>query len=589
MSKRSFANHPSARVHTRLLTAVCTVLAIALSGCASGGGGHAASAGPASAAPVVADYHGTLEPFAAHAVYFVVTDRFVNGDTGNDHRDQGGPDPARRTFDRPTPGAGDSGDNIGYLGGDFRGLLDNAGYIADMGFGAVWLTPIVDNPDEAFTGGAPQDSDAFFKDRGKTGYHGYWGVNFFELDEHLPSPGLDFAGLTAGLREAGLVTVLDIVANHGSPSFTMSEDQPKFGELYDADGRLVADHQNLAPADLDPAGNPMHAFFHAEPDLAQLSNLDDTNPAVLDYFVRAYSQWIDQGAGAFRIDTIRHVPHPFWKAFSDAIRAKHPGFFMFGEAFDHEAANIAPHTWAENGGVSVLDFPLKERLVEVFGRERAGYERLADRLYLADGPYANPYELMTFYDNHDMPRMDASDEGFIDAHNWLFTARGIPVIYYGSETGFMRGTAEHAGNRNYFGQARVDAAVGHPIREALARIARVRADTPALQRGLQLNLELQGDRAAFYRVLQHEGTAQTALVLLNKGDAPADFRVTQWLEPGQWRGALGGARIDVAAGGALEATVPGHGVEVFLREGPVRDAALRDALGAAMRGARPRD
>src|SRR5690606_23186486 len=159
-----------------------------------------------------------------------------------------------------------------------------------------------------------------------------------------------------------------------------------------------------------------------------------------DYFVRAYSQWIEQGAGAFRIDTIRHVPHPLWKAFSDAIRAQHPGFFMFGEAFDHEAATIAPHTWAENGGVSVLDFPLKERLVEVFGRERAGFERLAERLYLEDGPYANPYELMTFYDNHDMPRMDASDEGFIDAHNWLFTARGIPVIYYGSETGFMRGT-----------------------------------------------------------------------------------------------------------------------------------------------------
>src|SRR5690606_37200553 len=213
-----------------------------------------------------------------------------------------------------------------------------------------WLTPIVDNPDEAFTGGDPIQSDAFFKDRGKTGFHGYWGVNFFELDEHLPSANLDFAGLTKGLREHDLVTVLDIVANHGSPSFTMPVDQPKFGELFDADGTLVADHQNLAPPDLAPPhldhqGNPLHAFFHDEPDLAQLSNIDDTNPAVLDYFVRAYSQWIDQGAGAFRIDTIRHVPHPFWKAFSDRIRAQHPGFFMFGEAFDHEAGNIAPHTW----------------------------------------------------------------------------------------------------------------------------------------------------------------------------------------------------------------------------------------------------
>ena len=52
--------------------------------------------------PVAEDFHGTLEPFAAHAVYFVVTDRFVNGDPSNDHRDQGG---ALRTFDLPTPGA----------------------------------------------------------------------------------------------------------------------------------------------------------------------------------------------------------------------------------------------------------------------------------------------------------------------------------------------------------------------------------------------------------------------------------------------------------------------------------------------------
>ncbi|MFX9209159.1 hypothetical protein ABTN67_22615, partial [Acinetobacter baumannii] len=80
--------------------------------------------------------------------------------------------------------------------------------------------------------------------------------------------------------------------------------------------------------------------------------------------------------------------------------------------------------WAENANVSVLDFPLKEGLIEVFGRKRAGFETLPPRLYLTDGPYANPYELMTFYDNHDMPRMDADDAGFIDAHNFLFTARG---------------------------------------------------------------------------------------------------------------------------------------------------------------------
>lgn len=534
---------------------------------------------PASSA-AAPDYYGTTEPFAAHAVYFVMTDRFVNGDPANDQRDQGGAHP---TFDRPVPGApARQSANIGYQGGDFRGLLDNAAYISDMGFGAVWLTPIVDNPDQAFTGGDPVEWGGMFQDRGKTGYHGYWGVNFHVLDEHLPSPGLDFAALTRGLDEHGLLTVLDIVANHGSPSFTMPVDQPGYGEIYDADRRLVADHQNLPPEQLDPEGNPLHRFFHDEKDLVQLSNLDDTNPDVLDYFVRAYSKWIGQGADAFRIDTIRHVPHPFWKAFNKRIRAEHPGFFMFGEAFDHKAENIAPHTWAENGGVSVLDFPLKERLVEVFGRKRGDYGLLAERLYLTNGPYANPYDLMTFYDNHDMARMDASDDGFIDAHNWLFTARGIPVIYAGSEIGFMRGKAEHAGNRNYIGQERIDAAVGHPIRENLKRIAQVRAGSPALQMGLQLNLLLAGERAAFYRVHQTDGSGQIALVLLNKGDAAADFLVDQALQAGTWREALGGRTVDVAKGGALAARVPAHGVQVYLLDAPVVDPELAARLSVAM-------
>ncbi|MGH8076194.1 MAG: alpha-amylase family glycosyl hydrolase [Lysobacter sp.] len=560
-----------------LLSAMLAATVMASTGCAS----------LAPRAPVAAEYVGTTEAFAAHAVYFVLTDRFVNGDPSNDHREQGG---ANRTFDRPLADAppGQS-DNIGYLGGDFKGLLDNAGYIRDMGFGAVWLTPIVDNPDEAFTGGDPVQWGGMFQDRGKTGYHGYWGVNFYRLDEHLPSPGLDFAGVTAGLQRHGLTTVLDIVANHGSPSFTMPVDQPKYGEIYDGADTLVADHQNLPPEQLDPATNPLHRFFHPKKDLVQLSNINDTHPAVLEYFVGAYSQWIDQGAAAFRIDTIRHMPHAFWKQFADRIRTKHPGFFMFGEAFDHKAENIAPHTWAENGGISVLDFPLKERMVEVFGRKGGDFGLLTERLYLTDGPYANPYELMTFYDNHDMARLDASDEGFIDAHHWLFTARGIPVIYYGSETGFMRGTAEHAGNRNFFGQERVDAAVGHPIRESLKRIAHVRAASPALQRGLQVNVLMQGDRAAFYRVHQRGGDHQIALVLLNKGNKPADFEIREHLQAGSWRAAIGGGVIAVAPGGMLSATVPPHGVEVYLLDAAVTHGSLKAELDKAQATSRRRE
>jgi glycosidase len=533
----------------------------------------------AGARGACADYYGTTEPFASEAVYFVLTDRFVDGDPANNHEDQGG---ENRTFDRPLSAPNGNTDNIGYLGGDFRGLLENAGYIRRMGFTAVWITPIVDNPDEAFTGGHGV-GEAFFADRGKTGYHGYWGVNFYRVDEHLESEGLTFADFTRRMREEhGLRVVLDIVCNHGSPSWSMPVDQPKFGEIYDGNGGLRADHQNLPPERLD-AGNALHRWFRREPDLAELSNLDDTNPEVMDYLVGAYLQWIDQGAGAFRLDTIRHLPHAFWREFTARIRARHPGFFMFGESFDYEAANIAAHTWPENGGVSVLDFPLKAAMAGIFEQPGSDYARLLPALHLEDGMYRNPYELMTFYDNHDMARMNAREEGFVDAHNWLFTVRGIPVVYYGSEIAFMAGTREHEGNRNYFGTGNLAKARGHRIREALARVARLRAQSPALQRGLQLNLEFGGNRASFLRVYERGSVRQTALVLLNKGDGPERFVIDRWLSPGTWRDVLGGEDLAREVGdGPLALVVPAHDVRVLLYDGPTADAALARELGRLM-------
>ena len=535
------------------------------------------------------EVYGTLEPFAGEAVYFVVTDRFVNGDPDNDHRDQGGEHP---TFDLPLPECDGVAGNIGYLGGDFRGLADNLDYIRDLGLTAVWITPVVDNPDQAFTGGTPPACDSILTDRGKTGYHGYWGVNFFEVDEHLPSPGMGFADLAAAMRGRGMKLVLDIVGNHGSPAWTMPVAQPQFGQVYDHDGRLVADHQNLPPQQLDPAGNPLHAFYSAtgpvdpeqgsiyDGNLAQLGDFDAANPDVLEYLVEAYSHWIDQGAEAFRIDTIGWMPTSFWQKFSARIREKRPGFFMFGEAFDYDAENIAIHTRPGHGEVSVLDFPMKQAMDAVFGRTGAGFERLAPALHLEGGPYANVYDLATFYDNHDMPRMDASDEGFIDAHNWLFTARGIPVLYYGSEVGFMRGRAEHAGNRSYFGQARVDAAADSAIHRQLRRIARLRSETPALQRGVQVNLHLEGETAAFYRVYQHGDVAQVALVLLNKGDAANRVTVDRLVQPGDWRDAFDGSQV--AIGERIDLEVPAHGVRVLLRDAAVDAPELRAELARLM-------
>lgn len=520
---------------------------------------------------VAEEYYGTLEPFASEAIYFLMTDRFVDGDLANNYEEQGGAELG--TYDRPIKLEGLPPGNIGYLGGDFKGVVDNADYIADMGFTAVWITPIVDNPNEAFTGGI-RPGEGFGADKGKTGYHGYWGVNFFVEDEHLVSPGLDFAAFTDALGDAGLKTVLDVVCNHGSPAYTMPADQPMYGELYDATGRIVADHQNLHPHDLDPE-NPLHAFYRREPDLAQLSDMDWENPDVLEYFVAAYLQWIEQGAHAFRVDTIKHMPREFWKAFSDRIREVHPGYFMFAEAYSFDAEEIAAYTRPENGGISVLDFPGKSAMTAAFA-DGEPYSLLEEYLHLDTGVYENPYELMTFYDNHDMPRIDAEENGFIDVHNWLFTSRGIPVVYYGSEMGFRAGTDQHSGNRDYFGFDSLQKAKGHPIRESLKDIATVRKGLVSLQRGLQANIAFTDDTAAFLRIYQRDDVSEQALVMLNKSDMPQIVIADKWLTPGDWRDAQRDETFAIE--GYIELEIPAHGVRVLVTDRPVDNPELQSEL-----------
>ncbi len=523
--------------------------------------------------------YGTKNDYASQAIYFLMTDRFVDGDPSNNQEQQGGDFP---TFDIKLNGEHGEHANVGYLGGDFQGVLNNAQYIKNMGFTSIWTTPIFDNPDQAFSGGEPITYGGAFKDGGKTGYHGYWGVNFYQVDEHYDSPSLSFEDFAAKLdKEFQLDFVLDIVGNHGSPAYTMPIEQAKFGALYDQNNVLIADHQNLHPDKLSNdllTGNPLHKFYNTKPDIAQLSDLNENNPEVLAYFTNAYLQWLEQGADSIRIDTIKHMPHHFWKKLTDNIRAIHPDIFIFGESFSYDADFIAEHTKPENGGVSVLDFPGQRAITSTFENENSDYSDILSYLHLNDGTYHNPYELMTFYDNHDMARMNASNEGFIDANNWLFTARGIPVIYYGSEINFMTGKKEHEGNRNYLGQANIEKAKKHVIHEKLTIIANVRKDSIALQKGVQLNLDFSSDTASFYRVYQADGVNQTALVLLNKGSEAKPIKVSM-LNAGVWQDVLSKKMVTILPQQqSLTLNIPAHGVKVLILNKALSNAQLLELL-----------
>ena len=516
-----------------------------------------------------ADYFGTDEAFAEESIYFIMTDRFVNGDTANDQRAQG-------TFDiNLCP----NGTNIGYLGGDFKGIANNADYIAEMGFTSVWITPIVSNPNAQFTGGGDLSCGAGIgADKGKTGYHGYWADNFYQVDEHWESADLSFAEFNSKMEnEFGIKTVLDIVGNHGSPSYDMPFQVDNFGKLFDEQWNLKADHQNLQPNQLS-SNNPLHQWYNKSGGLAQLSDLNENNPEVMDYLVGAYLKWIDQGVDAFRIDTIAWMPHTFWKEFSDRIRAVHPDFYMFGENFNYNAGAIAQHQKPENGGISVLDFPGKAAITSVFQDASSDYSNITWYLDLAKETYTNPYDLATFYDNHDMARMSAAgnSNAFIDANNWLFTTRGIPVVYYGSESKFMNGLSEHSGNRNYFGQNNVDAARNTDTFKSLKAIANVRKNSVALQKGVQINGAISGQTATLFRVYEKDGVTQTALVMLNKGNSNAAFNQTSLVSAGDWVDAETGEVI--TSSGSINTTVGAHDVKVLLLNAPTTNAAMLVAL-----------
>ena len=105
-----------------------------------------------------------------------------------------------------------------------------------MGFTAVWITPIVDNPDEAFTGGHPRLATALSRTAARPAITATGASTSTESTStcRVRGPRISPTSPRRMRDEHGLKVVLDIVCNHGSPSYTMPVDQPMFGEIYDA-------------------------------------------------------------------------------------------------------------------------------------------------------------------------------------------------------------------------------------------------------------------------------------------------------------------------------------------------------------------
>ena len=391
--------------------------------------------------------------------YFVMPDRFENGDKANDN--------GSKTIEI-SRGGFDPTSNGHYHGGDMRGLINKLDYLQGMGVTAIWMTPIMRN--QAVQG----DS---------SGYHGYWTLDFTQIDPHLGS-NEELKELIDKAHAKGMKVFFDIITNHtadvikyeechrnAAQKFSTSQQLCEYVSLADkADGKgyspYVEEHEkNLkTPAWLnDPKyyNNQGDSTWQGENsvygDFMGLDDLDTTNPEVIDGFIKIYSDIIAKfKPDGFRIDTVKHVNIEFWQKFTPAVIdfAKEqgiPNFFIFGEVYSEDAKVLSKFT-TEGDIPSVLDFHIQLAIKDVFGRGK-GTDELAklfalDHLY--DDHNSSADLLMNFISNHDMGRFtyymeqafpEASEQEKLErvklANAMMYFARGIPVVYYGDEQGFV--------------------------------------------------------------------------------------------------------------------------------------------------------
>lgn len=423
-----------------------------------------------------------------NVMYFVLTDRFANGDTANDFgADAGGTtvtDTLRHGF-LPT--------NTGYFhGGDLAGLTGKLDYLKNMGVNALWITPPVKNK--------PVQGDGTVA--GSTaGYHGYWGLDFLAVDPHLGAQA-DFAEFIQEAHSRGIKVYLDVVVNHTADVIQYEGDvytyRNKANFPYkDAGGNVFDDRDYVGAANfpaLDAATSfPYVPFFASEADKtiknpAWLNNpiyyhnrgnstftgesstygdffgLDDTfseHPTVVNGFIEIAKHWIDQGVDGFRLDTAKHVNIEFWQQYAPPIAAYataagKPDFFMFGEVYDGEPAYVSAFTTAGKLP-GALDFGF-QGAATAFAARGAATNNLRD-FFAKDDYYtdadSNAYSLAKFVSNHDLGRLGytlrevrptAIDAELLArtrlAYALTYFTRGFPVVYYGDEQGFVGGGSD---------------------------------------------------------------------------------------------------------------------------------------------------
>lgn len=519
-------------------------------------------------------------PWKDDVIYFLMTDRFLDGDPENNMPPGSDPalyDSAQKNMDL-------------YHGGDFRGL-ENAlldGYFTDLGISAIWITPPVRNAWLSLHDmGGP-----------KSGYHGYWAQDFLDIDPHLTSrtslsgkpyeTGRDgrlqhYKDLIDLAHQNNIKVVQDIVCNHIGPLFyydfnESGSHEGKVGEwipAYRGDGTYLA---SARWAD-EPQWNVVRL---ATPGLLQ--NFDvywgkgfspsslgkqngeeqccdffslraiNTSPnaphfdKLVDEFVKIYHFYIDElGVDGLRIDTVKHVHKEFWDAFTSRLRKRlgpdADKLILFGEVYGNSISDI--NYYAGNSSDqskamdSLLNFQFTWAVRDVLRHETQGdanqlgrfIERMNAEVKTVGTYDAREMRLhsVNFIGNHDgLNRFlvkGISEENHDLALAVLLTFEGIPCIYYGSELAVRddqadRNQQSETGRSTLFdnrGERGFELRKTNPHFKRMSELIALRKCFPALVDGDIAVFPLEGSGIEDGMLAYRRGSA---LVVLNAGDKP---------------------------------------------------------------------
>lgn len=378
-------------------------------------------------------------------VYFIMTDRFFDGNPNNNELGTGEYDP---TSDEH------------FQGGDLVGIQQQLDYIENLGATAIWITPPVWNqwwnPEKNFTG-----------------YHGYWASHFEKVDPHYGNLE-DYKNLSDALHRRDMYLIQDVVTNHVGDwmRYEREYDPTDVGKNFVSYGA-----PEQSPFDLNDPTKKEHrdaAIYHFTPNISdyknpvtrlthQMSNLDDLNtknPKVIETLIKAYQYWIEVvGVDGYRFDTAVYVDHEFWHKFMHGGQGELEGIAPFAKALGREKFYTFGETWIAAERMddaaeqelqtylgtkekpemdAVLNFPLTQSIKRVFANGEPT-KQMTYRLETLEKYFPNSSGYVNFIDNHDGPRFRtfASEESYQQAMLFMMSIPGMPVIYQGTEQGEM--------------------------------------------------------------------------------------------------------------------------------------------------------